>query len=639
VHENFFRDLAGGAPSAVAAEQGGREMALPVLAASLTTVIVFFPVTFLFGVSRFLFGALAISVVLALAASYFVALTVIPLCCARMLSARGAGASATEAPASAARRSTEAAFARLSQAYGRTVDRVIARPAGVIAGLALVFAASLPLYTQLKVAFFPRTDASQFVINLKAQSGTRLEVAEEEVRKVEALVREVVAPADLGVILSNIGVTPDFSAMYTSNSAQHTAFVQVNLNEHHQTGSYEYMERLRARLHTDLPELTAYFQSGGLADAVLNMGLPAPIDVQISGSDLAASYRIAADIASRAREVSGVSDVFVPQDLDYPALKVQIDRTSSSKLGLTQREIVQNVITALTSNQMVAPSYWVDQRTGNDYMLTVQYPEDQIRTLDDLAGIPLRSAERRDATRLDAVSTISRIESPTEVDHYQLRRLVDVYVAPSGEDLGRVANAIDRLIHDTAVPDGVRVELRGMVQGMRSAFTSFGSGLLLAIALLYLILVAQCRSFLDPLLILSALPLGITGVLVTLYTTGTSLNVMSLMGTVMMVGVVVSNSILIVHDANTLRDAGQDARSAIRGACGARFRAILMTSIATVVGLVPLAIRLGTGGEAYVPMARAIIGGMTASVATSVFLVPALWWLANRRRAAVVRDA
>jgi multidrug efflux pump subunit AcrB len=362
------------------------------------------------------------------------------------------------------------------------------------------------------------------------------------------------------------------------------------------------------------------------------MGLPAPIDVQVTGSNLEDGYRTALDIAARARELAGVSDVFVPQDLDNPALKVEVDRTSSGKLGITQREIVQNVITALTSNQMVAPSYWVDHRTGNDYLLTVQYPEGHIQTIDDLTGIPLRSPDRQRSTRLSAVSSFTRIESPTEVDHYQLRRLINVYVAPSGEDLGRVANAVDEIIASTEIPDGIRVDLRGMVQGMRASFASFASGLLLAVALLYLILVAQFRSFLDPLLILSALPVGLAGVVLTLYVTGTSLNVMSLMGTVMMFGVVVSNSILIVQAANQLRDAGQDPRSAALEACAARFRVVVMTSLATVVGLLPLAVKLGTGGEAYVPMARAIIGGMSLSVLTGIFFVPALWYAANRRR-------
>jgi multidrug efflux pump subunit AcrB len=556
-------------------------------------------------------------------------LTVIPLFCSRFVTATRARSSGRILEA--IRRGGDALLARLLAAYTGTVERTLARPRTLLVALAVVFLATLPLYTQLRVAFFPRTDASQFMINVKAQSGTRLEVTEEQVRRVESVIRQVVAPADLDVVLSNIGVTPGFSSMYTSNSAQHTAFIQVNLREGHQTGSYEYMARLRERLRVEAPQLTAYFQSGGMADAVLNLGLPAPIDVQVSGSNLDAAYRTAIDIAARAREIPGVSDIYIPQDLDYPALRVEIDRTSSGKLGLTQREIVQNVITALTSNQMVAPSYWVDPRSGNDYMLTVQYPENQIQTLEDLSGIPLRSADRPQATRLDTVSRISRVESPTEVDHYQLRRLVDVYVAPSGEDLGRVANAIDRIIAKTTIPDGIRVDLRGMVQGMRASFTSFGLGLFLAVALLYLILVAQFRSFFDPFLILSALPMGITGVLLTLFLTGTSLNVMSLMGTVMMAGVVVSNSILLVHEANSLRDRDGDPRGAILGACHARFRVIVMTSLASVVGLLPLAVKLGTGGEAYVPMARAIIGGMLASVTTSVFAVPALWYLANLR--------
>jgi multidrug efflux pump subunit AcrB len=631
VLENIFRRLEAGDPPDVAAELGGREVAMPVLASTLTTIVVFFPVTFLFGVSRFLFGALAMAVVLSLLASYVAALTVIPLFCARFIRPRRA-AESRRGIFTTLRTRTDGAFVRLSRWYERGLERTLARPTALLVGLTAVFVLSLPLYARLRVAFFPRTDASQFVINVKAQSGTRLEVTEAQVRRVEAIIREVVTPQDLDVILSNIGVTPGFSSIYTSNSAQHTAFIQVNLHEGHKVGSYEYMDRLRERLRNDEPELTAYFQSGGMADAVLNLGLPAPIDIQVSGTDLAASYRTALDIAARARDIAGVSDVYIPQDLDYPALKVDIDRTNSGKLGLSQKEIVQNVITTLTSNQMIAPSYWVDPKSGNDYLLTVQYPEGQIRTLDDLRAIPLRSADRQQATRLDMVSRMTRIESPTEVDHYQLRRLIDVYVAPSGEDLGRVAANIDALIRQTTLPDGVRVDLRGMVQGMRQSFTSFGAGLLLAVALLYLILVAQFRSFVDPFLILAALPMGLTGVLVTLYVTGTSLNVMSLMGTVMMVGVVVSNSILLVYEANIRRGDGDKPLAAITGACQARFRAIVMTSFATIVGLLPLAVKLGTGGEAYVPMARAIIGGMAASVTTSVLAVPALWYFLNLRR-------
>jgi hydrophobic/amphiphilic exporter-1 (mainly G- bacteria), HAE1 family len=628
VLESIFRRLERGMDPAVAAEEGAKEVATPVLAATLTTIVVFFPVTFLFGVSKFLFTALAAAVVLALFASYVVALTVIPLFCARFLKAKPANASAPEAGRFAGW--SQRVHANLTDRYIRGMRGALKRAPLVLAGIALVFLGSLLLYPQLKIAFFPRSDAGQFVINVKAQSGTRLEVTQTEVSRVEDLIRDVIPKEELGVILSNIGVTPGFSSIYTSNSAQHTAFVQVNLNEGHSRSSFEYMELVRTRMRNDLPALSAYFQSGGMADAVLNLGLPAPIDVQVSGSNLDAAYQTALSIAARVRRLNGVSDVFIPQDLDYPALQVDINRVNAGKLGLNQKEIVQNVITALTSNQMIAPSYWVDHRTGNDYLLTVQYPENQIRSLLDLSAIPLKSPTGQNTARLDAVSRIHNIQAPTEVDHYQLRRVIDVYVAPSGEDLGRVSNAIDEIIADTELPAGVRVDLRGMVQGMRQSFRSFGMGLVLAIALLYLILVAQFRSFLDPLLILSALPMGITGVLLTLLATGSSLNVMSLMGTVMMVGVVVSNSILIVYSANELFESGLPAGEAIEEACRTRFRAVLMTSIATVVGLLPLAITLGTGGETYAPMARAIIGGMLLSVITGVFGVPALWYLTRR---------
>jgi multidrug efflux pump subunit AcrB len=569
--------------------------------------------------------------VLALLASYFIALTLIPLFCAYALKPLTEPQSRL-GPMQSLVSFSRIAYNRLSTAYLSSAEWVLRRPAVVLGCLAALFIGSLLLYPRLPIAFFPRTDAGQFVVNLKAQSGTRLEVTQKEVGRVEDLIREVISRKELGVILSNIGVTPGFSSIYTSNSAQHTAFVQVNLNEGHKTSSWEYMERVRRRIRAELPHLSAYFQSGGLADAVLNLGLPAPIDVQVSGSDLEAAYAIASRIADRVRAIPGISDVFIPQDLDYPALQVDVDRTKAGKLGLNQKEIVQNVITALTSNQMIAPSYWVDHRTGNDYMLTVQYPENQIRSLTDLSAIPLRSPGGQRTARLDSLSAIRKIQAPTEVDHYQLRRVIDVFVAPQREDLGRIASEIERLVAGTELPDGIRVDLRGMVQGMRQSFVSFGLGLLLAIALVYLILVAQFRSFTDPLLVLAALPLGITGVLLTLLVTGSTLNVMSLMGTVMMVGVVVSNSILLVNAANGLLMAGMEPGEAVVEACRARFRVILMTSLATIVGLLPLAVKLGTGGEVYVPMARAIIGGMVLSVTTGVFAVPSLWYLSRRNR-------
>jgi multidrug efflux pump subunit AcrB len=509
----------------------------------------------------------------------------------------------------------------------------------VVAGITAAFLLSLLLYPALGVAFFPRTDAGQFVVNVKAPTGSRIERTVADVDRVEALVRRVVAPDDLDLVATNIGVQPGFSSIYTSNAGPHTATIQVALKEGHRAGSYQYMERTRRAMAAELPHLSAYFQSGGMVDAVLNQGLPAPIDVQLSGSNIETVFRAAADLAARIRDLPGASDVFIPQDVDYPSLRLDVDRERAATLGLDQREVVGNVITALTSNQMIAPSYWVDPKSGNDYMLTVQYPEGRIGSLFDLRSMPLHAARQNSPTLLDAVTRITPMTSPTEIDHYQIQRVIDIYVNPAGEDLGALAAGIDRLIASTPRPRGVRVAVRGMVQGMQASFRSFAGGLILALVLLYLILVAQFRSFLDPALILLAVPTGLTGVLLTLFLTGTTLNVQSLMGVLMMVGMVVSNSILIVEFTHRLESAGLPLVDAVVSACRIRLRPILMTSLATIFGLIPMALKLGTGSEAYAPLARAIIGGLTVSVLLTVFIVPAAYLLVYRRRAAAVGAA
>ena len=504
------------------------------------------------------------------------------------------------------------------------------RPVATLAWFGVIFVLSIALFPLLGISFFPRTDAGQFVINLKAPSGTRISLTEEEVTKVENLVRKIVLPEDLGMVVSNIGSTPDFSAIYTPNSAMHTAFVQVSLKEQHKIGSYEYMDRVKRRIATELPELTAYFQSGGLVDAVLNMGMPAPIDVQVAGSNMQASFDTAQKLAAQIRTIGGVADAYIPQDMDYPALRLDIDRTRASELGLNQQEVVDNVITALTSNGMIAPSFWIDPKTGNDYMLTVQYPENQITSLSDLSAIPLKASGSAEPTRLNMISSLRRTTSPTEVDHYQLRRTIDIYVRPQHEDLGKIANSIDGIIAKTKVPEGLTITLRGSVQGMRASFSSFATGLCLAVVLLYLILVAQFRSFIDPFIILIAVPPGLTGVIFTLLLSGTTLNVMSLMGVVMLVGIAVSNSILIVEFTRHLREEeGMSVQEAVAVACRVRLRPVLMTSLATIIGLLPMALKLGAGSEAYAPLARAILGGLGVSVVLTVFLVPAAYLLVH----------
>jgi multidrug efflux pump subunit AcrB len=279
---------------------------------------------------------------------------------------------------------------------------------------------------------------------------------------------------------------------------------------------------------------------------------------------------------------------------------------------------------------MIAPSYWIDPNTGNNYLLTVQYPENTVKSLTGLGSMPLRAAHLKQPTRLDSVVRISRVPAPTEVDHYQIQRVVDVYVAPSGEDLGQVYAGVEKIVNQTQLPPNMVVDVRGTVQAMRASFRSFGLGLILSTLLVYLILVAQFKSFVDPLLILLAVPTGLTGVLVVLFATSTTLNVMSLMGVVMMVGIVVSNSILIVEFTNRLRAEGRSLRQAVSLACRVRLRPVLMTSLATLIGLLPMAAKFGAGSEAYAPLAMSIIGGLAVSVVLTVFIVPCAYYLIYR---------
>ena len=631
VLENIFRHLELGEAPDVAAERGGKEVALPVLAATLTTAVVFFPVTFLYGVSRFLFSALALSVILSLFASYFVAMTVVPLFCAKWI--KGHHEHEADVPKNWGQKFNawfNRKFTGMLNQYEGTLNKTLLRPIATVAGITGIFILSLGLYPFVGRAYFPRTDPSQFVINLKAPTGTRLEVTDKLVGQVEQIVREIVPKNELKILVSNIGVTPGFSSIYTPNSGPHTAFVQVGLEDGHKLSSFEYMNLVRARLRKELPQVDPYFQTGGLVDAVLNLGMPAPLDIQVSGSNLEDAHKTATEIGRQARALPGVSDVLVPQDVDYPALKLDIDRVRASELGLSEKEIVGNVITALTSDQMIAPSYWVDPKSGNDYLLTVQYPEGFIKSFNDLSSVPLRSARSEAPTRLDTVSKLSRIESPTEVDHYQLRRVIDVYVSPSHEDVGKVLSGVQSIIRNTKMPENIRVEIRGSARAMQVSFRSFGFGLLLSTLLVYLILVAQFQSFLDPFLILLAVPTGLTGVLLILFFTGTTLNIMSLMGVVMMVGIVVSNSILIVEFTNRLRAEGRSLQEAVAMACRVRLRPVLMTSLATLIGLIPMALALGAGSEAYAPLARSIIGGLAVSVVLTVYIVPCAYFVIYR---------
>ncbi len=661
--ENIYRHLEMGQLPMLAAEFGGQEVTLAVLAATLVDVVDFFPVTFLYGVSKFLFSALALAFCISLLVSFVVAMTVIPLFCSRFLKAvphqhgeerAGTGAGEEHVPSEVGEVGPHATvigkkpslWARFNSGFNHHFNHVLdfyekwvrialLRPGLTVAGLMGLFVLSLGIYPFLGVSFFPRTDAGQFTINMKAPTGSRIEVTDAYVSRVENLIKRTVKPADFHMTVSNIGVVNDFSSLYTTNSGSYTATIQTQLTDGHTTGSYEYMGEIQRRLNAEFPELRTFFQSGSMVDAILNTGMPAPIDVQVTSPNLKEDYRLALEYASRISKLNGVGQVYIPQDMDYPGLLMNVDRVHASELGLSQKEVVDNVITALNSNAMIDPNYWVDRKSGNNYFLTVQYYDHGAPAIHDpfdLKNIPLRAPNLKTPTTLDTVVKLVNIQSPTEVDHYQIQRSTDVYVTPKLEDLGHVTTQIHKILDKVPHAPNVRVELRGMVQGMNESFSSFAIGFTLSFMLLYLILIAQFKSFIDPILIMLAIPMGVTGVLLILLFTNTTLNVMSLMGVLMLVGIANSNSILIVDFAHRLEEQGLPVADAVITACRVRLRPILMTSLATIIGMIPMALKLGTGAEQYAPMARAIIGGLTSSVLLTVFIVPAAYLFIYRRK-------
>jgi multidrug efflux pump subunit AcrB len=651
--ENIYRHLEMGSAPVIAAALGGAEVVLAVLAATLVDVVDFFPVTFLYGVSKFLFTALALAFCISLLMSFVVAMTVIPLFCSRFLTSvphshEHENEPQTEGEIVEGRAKTRkvSLWTRFNEGFNRRFNRVLdlyeravrfslRRPALTVLALMGTFVLSLAIYPLIGLAFFPRTDAGQFTISLKAPTGTRIELTNEYVAKVEELIKKTVAPEDFRMTVSNIGVVPDFSALYTTNTGSYTATIQTQLTDDHKVGSYEYMAEVQRRLNRQYPELRAFFQSGSMVDAIINTGMPAPIDIQVSSPDIPGDFQLAREIAGKVAALPETGQIYIPQDMDYPAIRMDVNRVHAAELGLTQKDVVNNVITALNSNVMIAPNYWVDRKTGNNYFLTVQYFEHGTPAIHDpldLTSIPLRAPNLKEPTTLDTVVKLNRIQTPTEIDHYAIQRSADVYVSPKAEALNAITAKVRDIVANTKHPPNVRINLRGMVVGMEESFRSFGIGFILSFIMLYLILVAQFKSFIDPVLIMLAIPMGVSGVLLILFFTGTTLNVMSLMGVLMLVGIANSNSILIVDFAHRLEEQGMSVMDAVITACRVRLRPILMTSLATIIGMIPMALKLGTGAEQYAPMARAIIGGLTSSVLLTVFIVPAAYLLIYRNR-------
>ncbi|MDA2919082.1 efflux RND transporter permease subunit [Desulfobacterota bacterium AH_259_B03_O07] len=625
VIENIFRHLEMGKEPRRAALDGATEVAKPLLSISLTIVVVFFPIVFITGIGKFLFSPLALSVAFAIGSSFILSIVLIPICGARFLK-KIIGKDVKD------RENKESIFSyfnrgfvTLRERYLKFLVNAIENRKRVLVITLIIFVSSLALYPLIGKELFPAVDSGQLVIRVRAQSGTRLEKTEELVKQIEAVIKKQIPENDLKMMISNIGVLLDWPAAYTPNSGPQDAFINLQFSEKRKKTAQEYANNLRKELKSKFTGVEFAFDTGGLITSALNFGLPSPIDIQVEGNDLGVSYKIAEKIKKIVDSVPGTTDVRIQQKLDYPQIEINVDRVKAAYLNLTQEDVVKNIVTTINSSINFNPAFWIDHRNGNHYFLGAQYREEEINSLDTLKNIPITGSNNGDhnggPVLLKNIASFERTTAPSEINHLNISRVIDVFSNVSGRDIGSVVTDIEKKLRDLDVPSGYFVHMRGEVQSMRESFGSMGFGLILAIVLVYLVMVVQFRSFRDPLIVMFAIPLGLIGVLIMLFLTGTNLNIQSIMGIIMMVGIVVAFGILLVDFINRLIDEGLDLKDAVLKAAGIRLRPILMTALAAVLGLTPMALF----GGVNIPLARAVIGGVIASTVLTLVVVPILY--------------
>jgi multidrug efflux pump subunit AcrB len=687
--ENTSRHLGMGKPSVRAVMDSSREISIPVLLATVSTMIVFAPVAMMEGMGKYLFTPLAAAACMAIAASYIVARTVSPLCCSLFLKAHGheerlprwlrlmsgivtvAGAGAwilaTRRPGMVATWPVwllgaipavttcagvlfaTVVLSRLARRFDRWYERRAALYATLlewslrrrwVIGLAVV-AAAVPgvwAYQHTGKELFPEVDTGEFTIHLRAVGGPRVEETERMAAQIERVVEEVIPDDDLDLVVTNAGLSSRWSAIYTPNNGPHAAFVRVQLRSGFMgrtTPTTVYVEQIRTRLADIFPDHTFFFETGGMIRRILNGGATAPIEIQVYGRDNSARRAYADLLTRKVSALPQVQDTYRPQSIDLPQVRINVDRDKAALVGMTETDVIRNVVIALMSSAQLVPNIWIDPGSGNPYVIGVQYPEHMVRDLKTLEDIPIatergfgpgRGAGAPPRTLKD-VATIEATQGPVEVYHYKLTRVSQIYVGVAGDDLAGVAAEVERLVKETEVPRGLRVEVRGEVPSMRSSFREMLFALGLAVVLVYLLMSAQFSSWIDALIVVATAPLGLVGVAVILWLTGSSLNIQSCMGVLMLVGISVSNSVLLVQFANEQRAAGMATREAMLLAARTRLRPILMTTLATIAGLLSLAVHLHPGDEMNLPLARAVIGGLLSSMFLTLFVIPALYTL------------
>jgi multidrug efflux pump subunit AcrB len=653
--ENIERHREGGHDDRAAILDGAAEIAVPALVSTLCICIVFLPMFFLGGVARYLFVPLAESVIFAMLASYVLSRTLVPTLAMYLLKPAPEGGTESRNPLVRAQRAFERGFERFRSAYRDLLTTLVGRRQLFIPlflGICLLTFLLAPLLGQ---NFFPDTDSGQISLHMRAKTGTRIEETARIADLVEAAIRREIPASELDVILDNIGLP--YSSINWIHSASGVigaadADILVSLKERHRPTA-DHVRTLRRVLPQEFPGVTFYFLPADMVTQIINFGLPAPIDVQIDGADVAGNRRVAEQMLNELRRVPGLVDLRIQQPFDYPKFDVAIDRTKAGQGGFTARDIGNSLLVSLSGSFQTTPTFFLNWQNGVSYNLATQTPQYRIQSLYDLQNIPITAAgapapgatpagtapgtTAAGSTRpgiLADVASITRANEMATVSHYDIRRVVDIYGAVQDRDLGSVGRDVARIVEASRklLPRGSFLTVRGQIETMRTAYVGLLAGLAFAIVLVYLLIVVNFQSWLDPFIIVTALPAALAGIVVFLFLTGTTLSVPALMGAIMSVGVATANSILVVAFAKAqLAQHGDAVRAAVEAGF-TRFRPVLMTALAMIIGMMPMALGLGEGGEQNAPLGRAVIGGLLcATVATLVF-VPAVFALLHGRR-------
>jgi multidrug efflux pump subunit AcrB len=634
--ENIERYFEEGHTQRDAILEGAAQIAVPALVSTLCICIVFLPMLFLSGVARYLFVPLAEAVVFAMLASYILSRTLVPTLAMYLLKAKQRGGGGSQNPLVRFQRVFERGFERLRNAYHALLSTLVHRRAFFIPTFFLTCAAAFLLVPWLGQDFFPNTDNGQFILHLRAKSGTRIEETAKLCDLVEGSIRREIPEREMDNILDNVGLpysTINFMHSTSGLIGAGDADILVSLKEEHRATA-DYVQRLRETLPREYPGTTFYFVPSDIVTQVLNFGLPAPVDIQIEGADIEGNREVAARMLHAIQRVPGIADARIQQAFDYPEFDVAVDRTKAAQGGYTERDVANSMLNSLSGSFQITPMFFLNWTNGVNYNLVTQTPQYSIQSLEDLQNTPLNAATATRPEILADVASIKRANEMEVISHYNIRRVVDIYAAVQGRDLGAVGREVTRIVDADrkSLPRGSFITVRGQLQTMRSSYLGLLGGLAFSVVLVYLLIVVNFQSWLDPFIIITALPAALAGIVGFLFLTHTTLSVPALMGAIMCMGVGTANSILVVSFAKErLLHHGDPIEAAIEAGF-TRFRPVLMTALAMIIGMIPMALGLGEGGEQNAPLGRAVIGGLLCATVATLIFVPAVFSLLHRRR-------